>query len=150
MVLVLGGGRLVEHRRFGTDLGTASTLIERDVRLAVEGRGAALRTITRQLAGSRDVAGALARPKEPADALFDVLERASGPDGPPDLALIAYSAAWEAVAWHGRPAALPRERMDGPASVFVAAGPLGLRLVYVEPVASRTRHPSGWVSSRGN
>ena len=37
-----------------------------------------------------------------------------GPEAPPDLALIAYSSLHQAVAWRGRPAALPSDRMDGP------------------------------------
>ena len=133
-LLVLGIGRLVEQRRFGADVQAASALLERDVQAAVDGRGESLRQIARALATHRDVALALAHADEPADALFDVLDEAPGPDSPPELALIAYSSSRQAVAWRGRPAALPADRMDGPAAMFVAPGPLGLRLVHVEPV----------------
>ena len=135
-VLVLAAGWAVEHRRFGPDLPAAVLLVERDVSEAVTSRAESLRHVTRVLAGSPDVIRALERPDEPAGDLFDALERAAGPDSPPDLGLIAYAAPRTAVAWRGRPSAIPVDRLEGPATLFVAPAPLGLRLVNVEPVVA--------------
>src|SRR6185436_16467709 len=41
-------------------------------------------------------------------------------------------------AWTGRASDLPAERTKGDAALFVMSTPLGLRLVYLEPIAAST------------
>src|SRR5207237_67177 len=55
------------------------------------------------------------------------------------LALTIYDTAGSARAGAVRPSDLPRDRSSGPASLFVTPSPLGLRLVYVEPILATTR-----------
>ena len=38
-----------------------------------------------------------------------------------------------ALAWSGPSSDIPLDRATGPTALFVARGPLGLRLIYVEP-----------------
>ncbi len=47
------------------------------------------------------------------------------------------------VAWAGRPSELPLERINGPAALFIAPGPLGFRLVRIQPVVGRTEAALG-------
>jgi signal transduction histidine kinase len=67
-----------------------------------------------------------------ARTLFDLLH-ATGPeqDG---ISVTVYSAAVFPIAWSGRPSDVPRARAAGGAAMFVAPGPLGPRLVSVQPV----------------
>jgi hypothetical protein len=51
-----------------------------------------------------------------------------------ELAVTAYSAQGQPIAWSGRPSELPGERLAGPEAWFFVQGELGLRLVYVRPI----------------
>ena len=55
-------------------------------------------------------------------------------EGPSDLALTVYGRNAIALAWSGRPSEIPRERILGEPALLVAPGPLGPRLVHLEPV----------------
>ncbi|MFN7984002.1 MAG: hypothetical protein U0Q11_19310 [Vicinamibacterales bacterium] len=62
---------------------------------------------------------------------------------PPDVVgragLTIYSPGAVPLAWAGRVSDVPRDRLDGPASLFVALDALGPRLVRVEPISETTR-----------
>ena len=74
-------------------------------------------------------------------ALFDLLRDVRlGRGGTTDVAITIYDSQGGARAWAGRPSALPQGRISGASDFFVTPSPLGLRLVYVQPIlASRTR-----------
>jgi signal transduction histidine kinase len=58
----------------------------------------------------------------------------------PDIdAVSIFDATGRPIAWSGRPSSLPDERINGPAALFVAPGPFGLRLVHVRPIMGTGR-----------
>src|SRR5262245_9063529 len=72
-----------------------------------------------------------------ARVLFDEAERALQADasGLAPHAITIYTKEGAAQAWAGRPSDVPRERIvNAPAALFVTPSPLGLRLVYVQPI----------------
>ena len=74
-------------------------------------------------------------------ALFDLLRDVRlGRGGTTDVAITIYDSQGVARAWAGRPSDLPQDRISGASDFFVTPSPLGLRLVYVQPIlASPTR-----------
>ncbi len=62
---------------------------------------------------------------------------------PPDVigraGLTIYSAGATPLAWAGRVSDIPRDRLDGPASLFVALDALGPRLIRVDPIIDGSR-----------
>lgn len=72
-------------------------------------------------------------------ALFTRLASLLPPDSVGRAGLTIYSPGAVPLAWAGRVSDVPRDRLDGPASLFVALDALGPRLVRVEPLADSTR-----------
>lgn len=148
VLLVLGGGFLVERWRFGRTDADALALLERNVRREVAGRAARLRTLARLIADNTQIVATLAQPGLPGDEAFAVIDRLAGPGAPTDLSVTVNGPDGQVVAWRGRPASLPPQRLNGPATVFIAPGPTGLRLVHVEPVTqAKTGRRLGAVSA---
>ena len=75
-------------------------------------------------------------------ALFDVaaLARDRSPGDPHLLAVTIYDSSGVARAWAGRPSDLLPERTKGGAALFVTPSPLGLRLVYIQPIVDPARN----------
>jgi signal transduction histidine kinase len=91
---------------------------------------AARQDLRRALAGERDLDRRLPGGGDDTRALFDILDTAA--DG--RTAATVYDNNGAIRAWRGRAAEIPGERINGPAALFVAPGPIGLRLVRVIPV----------------
>ena len=94
----------------------------------------------------------LSQPSENRDLrpLFRSAASAVAGAAPAPVAITVYSPDGTPLAWAGRPseltvssreAALPPGRFAGPSSLFVAPGPLGFRLVRVEPVLTGNARP---------
>ena len=79
------------------------------------------------------VIAALDAPTRDQRALFDAVAEAARRSGS-DVAITIAAADGTAVAWAGRPQAVPDSRQNGGPTLVLAPGALGLRLVYVEPV----------------
>jgi signal transduction histidine kinase len=142
-LLVGLGGWVAERVRLGPDRDAAYANVEQEVksefdRIALalarmaEAEAAASQTVLQQGADDRDLRPLFARA---ADLV--------GSEPTQQLALTVYGSTGTPLAWAGRPSELavaPRlsspapARIPSPASLFVAPGPLGFRLVYVEPV----------------
>jgi signal transduction histidine kinase len=134
-VLVAAASALGERLRFGADLAAARTQIEADVQEQFASLGTRLETavssLTRDPAvtaatGTRDVAAAR--------DLFNRLAQIEATLGVPDIAITVYGPDALPIAWAGRPANLNPTRLMGPAALFLAPSPLGLRLTRVAPV----------------
>jgi signal transduction histidine kinase len=135
----LAAGAL-EAWRVGATPAGAFGRIERDVThrfdAAVAGLSrtasalAARDDLRRALDGERAEPGARARGRDSARVLFDILQTA----GAEPIAVTVYNAAGAIRAWSGRASEIPLDRVNGPAALFVAPGPVGLRLVQVVPV----------------
>ncbi|MGE3277825.1 MAG: ATP-binding protein [Vicinamibacterales bacterium] len=133
-VLAAAGGFLVERTRFGATPAAARERIEADVHQTFTDLTARLADAVSHLAPAGDLLEAAQTPDSGATrALFDVVDAAAA-GGPDDgLAVTVYGGTNRAEAWSGRPGTIPEERLTGPAALFVAPSPSGLRLVQVEP-----------------
>ena len=146
--LVAGIGWLSESIRFGGSDDEAFARVERYVRDRFADISVTLRHTAVALATHPMVPDGLAGDRAGLARLFD-LTRASIPVIAPDLAVTIYDATATARAWTGRPSEIPRDRILGASTFFIAPGPLGLRLVYVEPIlVDAPVPPGGAVSPR--
>ena len=137
VIIVAIAGFAIERTRLGSTDQEAVARVESDVRAAFARMAGALEQMARPLAGRPDLLlDAAAGNHEAARALFNdasaIITRYA--DG--DLAITVYAADGTPIAWSGRPSELPRDRLAGPQSLFIAPGPLGLRLVRLQPVTA--------------
>ena len=129
-----------EAWRVGATRAGAFARVERDVRGRFDAAVTALERAASGLAERDDLRSALAGERDPdrrlpggrddTRALFDILDTAG--DG--RTAATVYDTNGAIRAWRGRAAEIPTDRITGPAALFVAPGPIGLRLVQVTPV----------------
>jgi signal transduction histidine kinase len=134
-----------EAWRVGATRTGAFARAEREVRRRFDEAVAALAGAASGLAARDDLRRALAGEPDPdrrlpggqddARTLFAILDASAGRQ----TAVTIYDDAGAIRAWSGRAAEIPRDRISGPAALFVAPGPLGLRLVQVAPVLSNGR-----------
>jgi signal transduction histidine kinase len=79
-----------------------------------------------------------------ARVIFQQIEQAISAQPEGDIGVTVYNASGAPVAWGGRPSDLPSflaaDRVSESGSLFVAPGPLGLRLIYLEPISGRTKN----------
>ena len=140
---VATGGWLIDRVRFGPPP-EARERIERQVQDRFAEVAATLRRMAVDLAAAPGVEPALAGDRAALSGLF---ERARTAAAAPATALTVYDADGAALAWAGRPSEIPRARLLEGRAFFTAAGPLGLRLIYVEPIAAladRLEETGGW------
>jgi signal transduction histidine kinase len=139
--IVAAGGRAVERTRLGADDQAAFAKVEREVRANFDRIVSSLNALARD--GATSAEPVLRTPADGRD-LRPLFARASalvGTDATARQALTIYGADGEPLAWAGRPSELPRDRIAGPSALFVAPGPLGLRLVSTEPVGAPGARP---------
>jgi signal transduction histidine kinase len=131
--LVYAGGRVYERARLGTSDADTLRSIGAEVRVAIDGIATDLREAAGQVTvDSAEIARGVSDPAV-AQRLFDVARSALQHTGDARSALTIYSPAGTPTAWTGRPSDLPIERLQGPRALFVAPGPMGPRLVFVDP-----------------
>ena len=129
---VYGGGLWLERVRFGRDDAETVARVEASMRGDLDRRAGVLRRAAGAAGRDPALQEALAGRSAAVAALFRRLPSALA--GESGVALTVYDDDGIPVAWVGRPSSLPRQRLGGPSALFVAPGPLGLRLVYVVPV----------------
>jgi signal transduction histidine kinase len=145
--LLLGAGLGWEAARFGTSPGATIERLQREVRRHVHERAAAVDALAARVADARVLIEAAASGERVAE-LFDLLAGL-----PPRLGedrsvgSTVYvpehgGTSYRVLAWSDGPAEqdLSVERLSGPASVFVAPGHSGMRLVAVRPIETDGRH----------
>ena len=136
-------GFAFELYRFGSDDGTAAVRLERSVQASFADMTGDIESAAHAISGNRTVRDAMAagpETDESARRLFDAasVARESPGDDESVVALTVYDNSGEPRAWAGRASNLPPDRTKGAAAVFVTSTPLGLRLVYLEPIAATT------------
>jgi signal transduction histidine kinase len=148
-------GFLVEFYRLGTSDAMAAASLEQDVRAEFTEMTDHLVTVAQHIARDPEVAAAMGSDTD-ADAdtrartLFDVAarERDTIAGEAADLAVTIYDASGAPKAWAGPASDLPPERTKASAaSLFLEPSPLGLRLVYLEPIAAAARPRGGAVAA---
>jgi signal transduction histidine kinase len=145
--LVAGAGRLAERIRMGADDQAAYARVEREVRSDFERMASTLGRVA--LAEAATAGPILRQPAEERDVrpLFASAAALVNSDTSEPLALTVYGTDGTPLAWAGRPSELtsgPRgpltalDRIAGPAALFVAPGPLGFRLVRIQPISAES------------
>lgn len=119
--------------RLGPDVSGTALRVERDVRARFARHAETLARTVDQLRGQPSVVAALDASTRDQRALFDAVAEAARRSGS-DIAITITAADGTAVAWAGRPQAVPDSRQNTGPTLVLAPGALGLRLVYVEPV----------------
>ena len=138
--IVLSAGFATELWRFGATDDATARRIEADVQADFSAMTGGMSCVTSTVAANSLTASSLDAGESGQRALFDLLRDAGvGRVGTKDIAITIYDVRGVrsvARAWVGRPSLLPEDRIAGPADYFVTPSPLGLRLVYVEPIMS--------------
>ena len=138
-ITLLAGGAL-ELWWLGGSEPAAFERVERDVRARFDEMSASLRaTAVRLTERARDdLIRGVTGDRDTVPSLFEIVRTSGGQAAAADLAVTIYGPDAIARAWSGRPSELPRARILGEAALFAAPGPLGLRLVHLEPVIDRS------------
>jgi signal transduction histidine kinase len=132
-----GVGLALEWWRFGLNDAGAAERLERDLRREFVTMTDRVQSVARSVAADPQVPASMtASAEDRVRALFDAAARArlETPADASELAVTIYDATGIARAWAGRPSDLRPERTKGQATLFVTSSPLGLRLVYVQPI----------------
>jgi hypothetical protein len=133
-LLVLAAGWAIRRTVIGVDNDQARARVQAEVRGAFAALSAGLRDMTARLA---DPAAVRAAADGDTTAARDLAERADEVTAAaePDTSLTVYGADGTPIAWTGRPTEMRGDRLTGGETWFIAPGTLGLRLMYVRPVA---------------
>jgi signal transduction histidine kinase len=146
--IVLVTGFAIELWRFGpTDEATAGR-IESLVQGDFAAMTGVLSSVTSRVAASPTAASHLDAGDDGQRALFDLLSEARlGRADSRDVAITIYDARGTARAWAGRSSDLPKDRIAGGSGFFVTPSPLGLRLVYIQPILASATRRAGSVAA---
>jgi signal transduction histidine kinase len=147
--LVIGGllgtlavgasGLALERARFGSSDDEALSRVEAEFRRQFDGSVDALGVMAARVAAERAGIQTALRDSAAAARLFDVVSDAIPADQAGRTGITIYDPANRPLAWAGRVMDLAKQRVSGPAALFVAPGALGPRLVRVEPVVDPNR-----------
>jgi signal transduction histidine kinase len=127
-------GHVLISWRFG-DSDAAVARAAGEVRQTFDRSAATLRRVAQAVAVRSSVVAGLQEPQETTvRLLFDHVAQVARAVDTPGFALTILDANGDALAWSGPSSDIPVDRATGGAALFVARGPLGLRLIHVEPV----------------
>ena len=138
-LIVGAAGRIWERARFGSTDEEALSKVEAEFRRQFDGSAEALRTMGARVVSGRAAIQLALRDPLTVTRLFDVVSAALPADLAGRTGITVYDTAGRPLAWAGRVMDLGKERVSGPAAVFVAPGALGPRLIRVEPVVDSSR-----------
>jgi signal transduction histidine kinase len=136
-LLVAAVGVWLERSRFGATDEASVARVEAELRQRVNVAADTLGTIAARVAASQGLIQPAARDDGALRLLFDALTAALPDETVRRTGVTVYShPAAVPIAWSGRVSDLPKQRIEGPAALFVA--PRG-RLIRIEPVTDRER-----------
>ena len=142
-LLVGAAGRALERARFGSTDQESVARVEKELRQRFDASADTLGAVATGVSVSRDLIRAAARDPAATRNLFDALTAALPGEGGRRTGITVYGVpAGRPVAWAGRVSDIPKERIDGPAALFVRPGALGPGLIRVEPVFEGERAPA--------
>jgi signal transduction histidine kinase len=141
-LIVFAAGWVIGRARFGSTDQAAITRIEGELRRQFATSAETFARITGELSADHTSLASAARAPASARRLFDAAEAALPEERAGRMGITIYDAAGAPAAWAGRTSELTRSQIAGPASLLVAAGNQGARLVRIEPVLDRTRQPA--------
>ena len=143
-VLVAAASWSMERVRFGASDQEAVARIERELDQRFRESADTLSRIAAEVVAERIAIGSTPRGQFPASRMFDAVDRALSPGDADRTGITVYDdPLGEPVAWAGRTSELPKERIERSAALLYAPGPLGPRLIRIEPVVDRSRPTGG-------
>ena len=138
-VIAAAAGRALELSRFGSTDDEALSRVETEFRRQFDGSADALGAMAAQVTAARTAIQQAQRDPATATRLFDVVSEALPAEQAGRTGITVYDTAGRPLAWAGRALDLAKERIGGPAALFVAPGALGPRLIRVEPIVAPER-----------
>ncbi len=144
----LAAGYGLTRARLGASDDNAFARVEQEIRSTFAQESSELTQATEQIAARRDLLLSPPASETARRALFDAADSALRVGRSTDLAVSIFDGHQSPLAWSGRPSELPADRIAGPAALFVAPGPLGPRLVYVQPVVDGARRAATIAAER--
>jgi signal transduction histidine kinase len=139
--ILAAAGVAWEVSRFGLDTSATAARVERDVRAIVADRSNDVERLARRVAQEGPLIAEAAASRDRLPALFDRLSALASPTDQHSVAATVYvpdgrAGGFRVLAWSDGPGEknLTAARLAGQASLFVAPGHAGLRLVFVDPV----------------
>jgi signal transduction histidine kinase len=146
--IVLIAGFATELWRFGSTDDATAARIESNVQADFSQMTGGLARAASAVATNPAAATSLDAGEDGQRALFDLLHDAQlERSGGRDIAITIYDARGVARAWAGRPSDLPQDRVSGSSDFFVTPSPLGLRLVYIQPILATPARRVGSVAA---
>jgi signal transduction histidine kinase len=144
--ILAAAGIAWELSRFGLTADAAAARVERDVRAIVADRSHDVEGLAQRVAQEGPLIAEAATSRDRLPALFDRLSALAAPADRHGIAVTVYvpdgrAGSFRVLAWSDGPGEknLTNERLAGQASLFVAPGHAGLRLVAVDPVLAGDR-----------
>ena len=139
--LLAAGGAIWELLAFGPTTHATAARVEREVRATVAERASEVESLARRVAQEGRLIADASASRDNLPALFDRLIAISEPVDQHDAAVTIYEpdgppGSFRVLAWSDGPGErnLASARLAGPATLFIAPGHAGMRLVFVEPV----------------
>jgi signal transduction histidine kinase len=126
-------GWTLERARFGASDDAALRRVEGELHDRVDASAATLGSMAARLAANPALRTA-PRDQAALRRLFDTASSVVPADDMGRTGVSLYDSAGQPLAWAGRVSDLPKERVLGPATLLVAPGALGPRLIRIEPV----------------
>jgi signal transduction histidine kinase len=136
-VVVAVAGWATERVRFGASDQAAVARIASELRQRFAASADSLGRIAARVVADRTLIAS--RGQVPAARLFEAVEAALTAEETSRTGITVYDSLAAPAAWAGRTSDLIKERINGPAALFVEPGALGPRLVRIEPVIDRNR-----------
>ncbi len=134
---VAAGGWLLERARIGRTDEDAVRRIQAELRDRFSQSGETLGRLAALISAQRDLIRAAPRDQTAARRLFAATDAAVPDQENARTGISVYDRTATPIAWAGRVYELPRDVLDGPATLFVAPGTFGPRLIRVEPLIDR-------------
>jgi signal transduction histidine kinase len=134
--LVVGlAGYGLERARFGPTDRSAFDRIQAELRQRFDATAGALGAIAARVAAEPQAASTAPHDQTALKHLFDVVAAAIAADDASRTGVTIYDGAGTPLAWAGRVSEVPKERVQGPATLLIAPGVEGPRLIRIEPVS---------------
>jgi signal transduction histidine kinase len=137
--LVAAASWSIERARFGASDQDAVARIEGELDQRFRESADTLNRIAADVVRERIAIGSTPPAQFPLPRLFDAVDRALPANDADRTGITVYGPLDDPVAWAGRTSELPKERIERPAALLYAPGPLGPRLIRIEPVVDRSR-----------
>jgi signal transduction histidine kinase len=138
-VVVAIAGWAIERVRFGASDQAAVARMASELRQRFAASADSLGRIATRVVADRALIISATRGQVPVARLFEAVEAALSAEEAARTGITVYDPVAKPVAWAGRTSDLFKERIDGPAALFVEPGALGPRLVSIQAVAEGSR-----------